>query len=121
MNSPKHGTPSLADAIYELESPSSPDGQVAALRHLKNEIIGHAEKKEILIQLGIVDVLAHTLAISPKLKGKRKSQETNGTQNGRPKASAWTVEDEVRLQAIVLLGSLAHGICTEPTCNYGTE
>lgn len=107
--------PSLADAISELENPSSPDGQVAALKYLKNEIIGHAERKEALIELGIVDVLTYTLASSPQLKGKRKSQETNGTQNGRAKAAAWTVEDEVRLQAILLLGSLAHGICTHFT------
>lgn len=99
----------LVDAIAQLQSPASLDSQLAALQHLKNEAIGHGEKKRDLVRHGVVDVLATVLAISPKARGKRRFSETQGSRTTVEKAGPMTDEDEVRLQAILLVNSLANG------------
>ena len=102
--------PSCLDALSELHSPTSTEAQVAALKLLKNELIGHSEKKEELVRQGIVDALAHTLLSSEKSRGKRKDQGLNGAFEGHTAPSIGAGEDEERLQAILLLSSLAHGM-----------
>ncbi|KAH6688340.1 armadillo repeat protein [Plectosphaerella plurivora] len=78
--------------------------QVAALRSLKNDIVGHAQRKETwLVQGALEPVVA--LAQSPRSSSK--------TASGKPGYStdAQTLSDEesVRLQALQVLGSFASG------------
>ena len=102
--------PSLEDGINELRNPSSSTAQVAALKLLRNHVIGHVEKKESVVRLGAIEALENTLSSSVILRGKRKTQDTNGTRKGHDNPQFWSEDDEVRLQGIVLLGSLAHGM-----------
>lgn len=100
--------PSTPPILTELRSPSTPASQVAALRALKNEIIGHEQKKELWIGLGIVTPIVRILNSSKGI-GKRKSREVNGTAKQKEKKAPRTDEEEARLQAIIILGSLAQG------------
>lgn len=100
--------PSTPPILSELRSSSSPAGQVAALRALKNEIIGHEQKKEMWIGLGVLDPLVRILN-SHKGSGKRRHRDVPGAQNSPKRKGSRTDEEEARLQAIIILGSLAHG------------
>lgn len=100
--------PSTPPILSELRSSSSPAGQVAALRALKNEIIGHEQKKEMWIGLGILDPLVRILH-SHKGSGKKRYREIPGPENSPKRRGNRTDEEEARLQAIIILGSLAHG------------
>ncbi|KAI9774945.1 MAG: hypothetical protein M1840_000161 [Geoglossum simile] len=97
--------PSVAPILTQIRNPSSLVSQVSALKALKNELIGHEQKKEMWIGLGIVVPIVHLLGHS-KASGKRRSRELNGTGiyvQERPG------EDEARLQATIIVGSLAYG------------
>lgn len=100
--------PSSLDAVSELRNPNNAESQIAALKYLKNKIIGHAEQKEELVRLGIVEALGQTLQNAAKSRGKRKDEEYDGNTQGRGKSLA--AHEEARLQAILLLSSLAHGM-----------
>ncbi|KAF2840359.1 ARM repeat-containing protein [Patellaria atrata CBS 101060] len=101
--------PSALPALEELNNASSTSAQVAALRRLKNEIIGHDQRKELVIRQGIVRQLACILGASSKASGKKKSRDLDGAVPGSEDDLAWTEEDEMRLQATFIVGSLASG------------
>lgn len=97
--------------LTELQNPESTESQIAALRKLKNEIIGHEQRKEAWIKWGIVPVLSKILVarggsgkrgIPTELNGEKQLGQAMGTQS---------LEDEACLQAIILVGSFAQGIC----------
>ncbi len=100
--------PSTPPILSELRSSSSPAGQVAALRSLKNDIIGHEQKKEMWIGLGVLEPLVRILT-SHKGSGKRRPREGHASANQTKRRGNRTDEEEARLQAIIILGSLAHG------------
>jgi len=100
--------PSTPPILSELRSPTSPATQVAALRALKNEIIGHEQNKEMWIGLGVVAPMSRVLNTHRGV-GKRKYREVNGNTECSSRASSRTDEEEARLQAIIIIGSLAHG------------
>ena len=100
--------PSTPPVLSELRSASSPAGQVKALKDLKNELIGHEQKKEIWIGLGVLIPLARILN-SHKSNGKKKHRDINGFDGQWKAQSAQTEEEEARLQAIIVVGSLAYG------------
>lgn len=58
--------PSLA-ALHELKtSPqSSTNQQLRLLRTIKNDIVGHGQRKKLVVRYGLLDCLAQTLATSP--------------------------------------------------------
>ncbi|TKA66464.1 hypothetical protein B0A55_09204, partial [Friedmanniomyces simplex] len=95
----------MADMLAAIRQPSSLEAQVAALRTLKNEIVGHDQRKEMLVCDGAVEVLARVLSSYQRMTGKRKS-DANGTV---PSVRSWTQEDEVRLQTTLVIGTLANG------------
>lgn len=99
----------LRDNVQELHNPSTPSAQIAALKRTRNAIIGHPEKKQSVIGLGIIDALQKTLTSSSKARGKRRTQATNGSSSPQESGLSWSHDDEICLQSIVLLGSLAHG------------
>ncbi|SLM33866.1 Armadillo-type fold [Lasallia pustulata] len=100
--------PSTPPILSELRSPSSTATQVAALRALKNEIIGHEQKKEMWIGLGVVPPIARVLN-THKGSGKRRYREGNGGVRYPDRRATRTDEEEARLQAIIIVGSLAYG------------
>ena len=102
--------PSTPPILSELRSASSPASQVAALRALKNEVIGHEQKKEMWIGLGVLAPIARILN-THRGDGKRRHRDLNGTTILSRQKVARTDEEESRLQAVIILGSLAHGQC----------
>lgn len=96
----------------ELSNPSTPEAQVNALRNLKNEIVGHEQRKELAVVHGVVKPLARLLRTETRKGGKKRRGVTNGNSGvGRntERAEDWTTEDELRFQATLVVGSLANG------------
>ncbi|CCF37742.1 armadillo repeat protein [Colletotrichum higginsianum] len=78
--------------------------QTSALRALKNDVVGHAQKKEMWAGLGALDPVVEIL------NAARSPVKVNG-KDTRPSASSrWLSEEEtLRLQALQLLASFANG------------
>ncbi len=100
--------PSTPPILSELRSASSPASQVAALRALKNEVIGHEQKKEMWVGLGVLAPIARILN-THKGNGKRRHRDVNNSANNSKQKGGRSDEEEARLQAIIIVGSLAHG------------
>lgn len=91
--------------IAALLSPDQEE-QLSALRTLKNEIVGHDQKKEKWVENGIIEPVVKILESS------RSSPSTNGKDSSRgrvPPSRPLTGEESVRLQALQILASLANG------------
>jgi hypothetical protein len=97
-------TPSI---LHELQTPASIADLITNLRRLKNELIGHDQRKEDWIGHGIVPVLSRVLT-SRKASGKR-SRESNVDAKPAERRHLRTEEDEACLQAVIIVGSLAQG------------
>lgn len=107
------GRSSIPPALIELCNPTSPEAQVTALRNLKNEIVGHDQRKELAVRHGVVKPLAEILRVETRKGGKRRR---GGALNGNSsvareaeRAIEWNTEDELRFQATLVVGSLANG------------
>ena len=100
--------PSTPPLLSELRNASSATSQVAALRALKNEIIGHEQKKEMWIGLGVLAPIARILN-THKGSGKRRHRDVEGSRAHSKQKDGSRDEEEARLQAIVIIGSLATG------------
>ncbi|ORY18006.1 armadillo-type protein [Clohesyomyces aquaticus] len=114
------GYSAIPPALLELSNPTTPEAQVKALRDLKNEIVGHDQRKEVAVKHGVVRPLATILKAEGRRGAKRRS---NGAINGGGASVGrdggmglgaagqweWTSEDEMRFQATLVLGSLANG------------
>ncbi|KAF3003004.1 hypothetical protein E8E13_005753 [Curvularia kusanoi] len=118
------GRSTIPSALVELSNPTSPEAQVAALRNLKNEIVGHEQRKELAVTHGVIRPLAELLKEGVIRGGKRRHSNglTQETSNGlapssghapsariRYEQDSWTKEDELRFQATLVVGSLANG------------
>ncbi|KAI4924077.1 hypothetical protein J4E85_008237 [Alternaria conjuncta] len=108
------GRSTIPPALSELANPSTPEAQLAALQNLKNEIVGHEQRKELAVTHGVVKPLAGLLRAEARKGGKRRRNVTNGHSSGlfnesRKSAEEWTTEDELRFQATLVAGSLANG------------
>lgn len=71
-----------------------------SLRQLKNSLVGHDQRKELAVKDGVLDILMPIVASTG-------SDEQNGTIAAH--GQSWTPHDEARLQATIILGSLASG------------
>ncbi|KAK2755756.1 hypothetical protein FQN54_005906 [Arachnomyces sp. PD_36] len=95
--------------LTELQNPESRESQIAALRKLKNEIIGHDQRKEAWITWGIVPILSNIL-VARAGSGKRGVPAAlNGESKLGQATRTQSIEDEACLQAIILVGSFAQG------------
>ncbi|KAH6642614.1 armadillo-type protein [Boeremia exigua] len=112
------GRSTIPSALAELSNPTTPEAQVVALRNLKNEIVGHEQRKELAVTHGVIRPLAGLLKEGARRGGKKRhsngtAQETsNGSappSRTRPGRDDWTREDELRFQATLVVGSLANG------------
>ncbi|KAL8968347.1 MAG: hypothetical protein Q9197_004931 [Variospora fuerteventurae] len=100
--------PATPPILSELRSSTSPATQVAALRALKHEIIGHEQKKRLWVGRGVLVPIARILNTS-KGNGKRRDVSDKATTHRCRPPFVRTEEEEARLQAVVIVGSLAHG------------
>ncbi|KAF2734019.1 armadillo repeat domain-containing protein [Polyplosphaeria fusca] len=106
------GRSSIPPALLELSNPSTPEAQVNALRSLKNEIVGHDQRKELAVLHGVVRPLAGILKAEARRGGKRRRSVMNGNAGAgkeRDGTAAWSIEDELRFQATLVVGSLVNG------------
>lgn len=90
--------------LSQLKSARTTQEQTAALRALKNEIVGHVQRKETWIAHGVLDPIVRTIAAN------RRSADLNGKDAGiqigtRPLSD----DDQTKLQALQLVASFAHG------------
>ncbi|KAL8779038.1 MAG: hypothetical protein Q9194_001647 [Teloschistes cf. exilis] len=100
--------PTPLPILSELRSSTSATCQVAALRALKNEIIGNDQKKRMWIGRGVLSPLVPI--INPvNGNGKRRDQNVPRTGDHVTTALEQSDEEEARVQAIIVVGSLAHG------------
>lgn len=95
-------------ALEALRHPLSIEEQIASLKVLKNDIVGHDQRKELVVKYGAIDALVEVLSSASRTNGKRRLSDVNGSSEEH-RAWPWTQEDEARLQATLILGSLATG------------
>lgn len=86
-------------AISNLATAQTTHEQISAVRHIKNALVGHPTNKEAFVRHGLVDVLAQILSAS-------SSKDRTILKDGSPP----TDEEEVVLQALVLLRSIVKGL-----------
>lgn len=94
--------------IHQLQNAESVLSQVSILRNLKNETIGHDQRKETWVRWGIIPILAQVLALRQSNSKDVATSELNGASDqssSKPKSE----QDEACLQAVIVLGSLAQG------------
>ncbi|KAG6026527.1 hypothetical protein E4U41_001254 [Claviceps citrina] len=95
-----HNSPILA----QLRNAKTLPEQAAALQALKNEIVGHVQKKEAWIGLGVLEPIVATLESNvPSLKVTGKDAHIQLSP------SPLSDKDAVRLQALQLVASFANG------------
>lgn len=87
-------------AIEALRHADSAYQQIESLRQLKNSIIGHDQRKELAVKQGVLESLVKIVSSPP-------NGEYNGAVSGQTQARVQ--QDEARLQATIVLGSLASG------------
>lgn len=102
-------------ALQELRASPTPSDQLRLLRLIKNDIVGHGQRKELVVKHGLLDPLSNLIHSVAKTSGKKATHQVNGTAHS-PAASPspWSIEDEIRLQATLIVGSLANGASTLP-------
>ncbi|KAL9102474.1 MAG: hypothetical protein Q9163_002374 [Psora crenata] len=100
--------PSTPPILLELRSASSLASQIKALRQLKNELIGHEQRKEMWVALGVLAPLVRILE-SHKGDSKRGLGDSDAYRNQDETTHLETEDEQARLQAIIIIGSLAHG------------
>lgn len=87
--------------LLQLQKPDTASARVASLRSLKNELIGHDQRKEHYVVAGIIPLLAKQLNLDPA----GSSAGETGAQFHQS-----SEELEVYLQTILIVGSLAQGM-----------
>ncbi|EMC96275.1 hypothetical protein BAUCODRAFT_69825, partial [Baudoinia panamericana UAMH 10762] len=89
----------MMEAVHLLDGAVSSDEQIAALKRLKNELAGHDQRKEADIRDGLLVSLVRILSTTfNRLDGQ-------GAYDG----VTMKHDDELRLQAALVLGILANG------------
>lgn len=89
-------------ALQELKTIPAPEDQLNLLRLLKNDIVGHGQRKELVVQNGLLDPLVTILDSANKSSGKQALDRDC-------RSSRADLDDDIRLQAIMIVGSLANG------------
>ncbi|KFY18330.1 hypothetical protein V493_08706 [Pseudogymnoascus sp. VKM F-4281 (FW-2241)] len=89
--------------LAQILHPSSPTEHVTALRALKNDIIGHQQRKEAWVGHGILDSIVQVSTSKESTHCSKLSQEPASD------TESLNEEETLRLQALSILGSLAYG------------
>lgn len=95
----------MARVLITALSSHDQEEQLSALRTLKNDIVGHDQKKEKWIENGVIELVVKVLDCS------RFPSSTNGndSRSRLPPSRTLTGEESLRLQALQILSSLANG------------
>ncbi|XP_044723984.1 armadillo repeat protein [Hirsutella rhossiliensis] len=96
--------PQNSPILAQLRSAKTYPEQAAALQVLKNEVVGHIQKKEAWISLGVLEPIVLTLC-SSRSPSKPNGKDARTQLAWRPLAD----EDSVRQQALQLIASFASG------------
>ncbi|KAK2592752.1 hypothetical protein QQS21_009556 [Conoideocrella luteorostrata] len=96
--------PQNSPILTQLRSAKTLPEQAIALQALKNEIVGHVQKKEEWIGFGVLDPIVRTLA-SNRSPSKVNGKDVSIQLLPRPLSD----EDSVKLQALQLIASFANG------------
>lgn len=111
-------TPQL---LSQIRHPESSFARLAALRSLKNEIVGHDQRKEAWIESGVIPALSQVLA------GRREDKDNGESDPEAAKLRAHfstsyhrtpdirTGDDAACLQAAIVVGTLAQGMWSSST------
>ncbi len=92
--------PSSAAILEQLQQPSSHKQLIAALKTLKNEVIGRPQNKRMWVELGVLEHVAIAASSERLATAQIQGQEHTGDN----------IENEcIKLQALAVLGSLASG------------
>lgn len=83
---------SISALLSQVQTSSSPAEQLAALRALKNDVIGHPQRKRAWISQGVIYPIVRILNAS----------RTRSRQNERK-------DESLRYQTICVVASLLHG------------
>ena len=102
-------TTSTPPILLEVQNAGSLSSQIANLRALKNETIGHDQRKETWVRYGIIPILSRVLATRRPSGKSAAGFELNGSAESRRPSAARSEEEEACLQAIIIIGSLAQG------------
>ncbi|KAI9170986.1 armadillo repeat protein [Paramyrothecium foliicola] len=97
--------PLSSPILAQLRSAKTYPEQSAALQALKNEIVGHIQKKEAWIGMGVLEPIASALSSSNRSPGKINGKDARFHLVSRPLSD----EDAIKLQALQLVGSFANG------------
>ncbi|KAJ5693246.1 hypothetical protein N7462_002669 [Penicillium macrosclerotiorum] len=93
--------------LLQLQGSDSVPAQIASLRALKNEIIGHDQRKEAFVVTGVIPALGRVL--NARRPWKAGATESNGMALGQSVSYLNSDDSEACLQAILIVGSLAQG------------
>lgn len=91
--------------LAQLQEARSLTERTTALRALKNEIVGHVQRKEQWIGLGVLEPIVRTL-IEATSSSKPTGKDSRPPQSQRPLSE----EERMRLQAIQLIACFANGM-----------
>ncbi|KAG2417027.1 hypothetical protein HFD88_008244 [Aspergillus terreus] len=100
---------STPPTLHQLQTADSISAQATALRNLKNETIGHDQRKETWVRLGIIPIIAKVLASHQSNRSSSGPSNLNGLLKDNGRSGTRSEQDEACLQAIIILGSLAQG------------
>lgn len=89
--------------VTQLRNARDITEQLAALRVIKNDIVGHPLKKEIAVAQGLLEPV---IRLATKQSNRQDGKAHNHTFAVRPLAE----EEAVRLQALHILASIAQGM-----------
>lgn len=98
----------------QIRSAKTPAEQISILRALKNEIIGHPLKKELVVALGTLDPVVRLA--SNKLAARQDGKSHNHSFASRPLLE----EETVRLQGLQVIASIALGIPSIASASLGS-
>lgn len=95
--------------LSQIQNPESPFSRATALKALKNELVGHDQKKEDWVKSGIIPALTSVLRGYKDID--RASNEPKPHVNAsHGRSDIRTTEDETSLHAIIIVGSIAQGM-----------
>lgn len=81
--------------------------QLSALQSLKNDIVGHVQKKEKWIEAGVLESVVKILDTS---RSDAQPSRRGSRGHALPSSRSLTAEEAVRLQALQTLASFANGM-----------
>ncbi|KAF2398154.1 ARM repeat-containing protein, partial [Trichodelitschia bisporula] len=106
-------------ALHDLRNAADAADVLASLKRLKNDVVGHDQRKEEAIRDGVVRVLVDILEGETSGGGIQLGGSVHPEGGvhlgggirlgGFEERTGWSTENEVRVQAVQVVASLAHG------------